>query len=214
MPIDYDAIVAALTSDRDCYALPDGRYLRLRIQPDDDYNPFDEVDCYGRVSHVDNHRDRTTGWTLRPDGFDGNAEKVWAMHDNYWWQPPADGPRRGTDEFRKLRQLVCDLIAFGGQVVTVELLRGTDAYGRSIVRDVASLGGIDSLADGYLAEVVSDLIGQIDLTSDLDVADGQMAHDWQTSAWTRTTTCARCGLLPLDADDIASECVADGQVAA
>ncbi len=31
-------------------------------------------------------------------------------------------------------------------------------------------------------------------------------HKWQTSTFTNTTTCARCGLLPLDEDDRQTEC--------
>jgi hypothetical protein len=31
-------------------------------------------------------------------------------------------------------------------------------------------------------------------------------HEWQRARFTGTVTCARCGLLPLDEDDAATEC--------
>jgi hypothetical protein len=34
-------------------------------------------------------------------------------------------------------------------------------------------------------------------------------HVWQESRFTSTTTCERCGLLPLDADDMETTCQSD-----
>jgi hypothetical protein len=33
-------------------------------------------------------------------------------------------------------------------------------------------------------------------------------HEWQRGRFTGTTTCVKCGLLPLDDDDIDTECEA------
>ena len=70
---------------------------------------------------------------------------------------------RGTPEFAEFRRLVLDLLEYGYKGVTLELCDGTDAYGRPVVRDVASLWGIDSLDNGYLAEVISELAGELDI---------------------------------------------------
>ncbi len=36
--------------------------------------------------------------------------------------------------------------------------------------------------------------------------NGRKAHEWQVSRFTETTTCSKCGLLPLDRDDVESSC--------
>lgn len=158
-------IVEMLTSDGDTYDLDDERTLRLRIEADDN-NPFAETDVYGEVIHAEDRSlyEKNTGRWHRPDHFTGDAEKIQGgRSDTYWWQPPKDGPKRGTPEFVKFRALVRDLIEFGSKIVVIEVMKGTDAYGRGIVIEVASLGGIDSLDDGYLAEVVADLVTELDL---------------------------------------------------
>lgn len=153
--------VHALTDDGSTFELPDGRTLRLTITPDD-IDPFAEHDCYGRVAPV--RPDRHTVYAAtRPDGFDGNAEKLWSR-DAYWWQPPTDAPRRDDPAFGKLRALVRDVLNYGMCVVTVELLDGADAYGRPIVRDVASLGAVEPmLSSEYLAEILADLLSWLDI---------------------------------------------------
>ena len=152
------ADLTALTDDGDTVELEDGRIARLLVTHDE-INPFDEYECYGQVASVARwHQDQQ-----RPSGFNGNAEKLTIFNDVIWWQPPADAPQRGTDDFAKLRSLVIDLASFGMKSVALEILDGTDAYRRPIVVDVASLGGIDSLEDGYLAEVVSQLAAEVGL---------------------------------------------------
>jgi hypothetical protein len=166
MTVKLAEIVDDLAEDGDCHNLDDGRTLRLRIQPDEDYNPFEESDHYGQIVHTEDRslRNRDTGRYERPANFDGNAEKLQGgRSDAYWWQPPAWAHQRGTDAFTNLRRQVLDLLERGCYVVTVEVLCGTDAYGRPIVVDVASLSGIDSLDDGYLAEVVGNLISDLNL---------------------------------------------------
>jgi hypothetical protein len=151
--------LADLYNDGDTVELGDGRELRLRIEPDD-INPFDEFDTYGKIAWSGRVNDY--GYEQRPAGFDGNAERITILNDRVWWQPPAD-VKRSDPHFRELRALVSDLASFGCVGVSLELLEGEDAYGRPIVRRVASLWGIDSLANGYLAEVVSELAAELEV---------------------------------------------------
>lgn len=149
--------LSSLTEDGDTLDLGDGRTLRLRIRPDEDIDPFKEFDCYGKLSEC-----RTDG--QRPAGFDGNAEKLRLQHDCYWWQPPADGPKRGTDEFASLRQSVIDVANDGLYGVVLELLSGKDGYGQPIVAKVESLWAIDGLRQNdYLSTVVRDLADEMGL---------------------------------------------------
>jgi hypothetical protein len=58
---------------------------------------------------------------------------------------------------------VRDLLEYGFSIVTVERCEGTDAYGRPIVRDVASLAGIEPYSDDDdLASIVSELLDELD----------------------------------------------------
>lgn len=147
--------LATLTDNGSTLDLEDGRKLRVLIASDD-INPFDEYECYGKVSSVHHNRDRDE----RPRDFNGNAEKLWASGDQYWWQPPND-VKRSDPEFRKFRSLVIDLLAFGMTYVALEVLQGEDAYHQPIVVKVAGLGGIDSLGNGYLEEVLGDLYAEV-----------------------------------------------------
>jgi hypothetical protein len=148
--------IEALTSDGDVIDLPDGRKLRLRVEHDDQ-DPFGEYETYGKVEAGVRNDYTNDG---RPSGFDGNSEK---LAQKVWWQPPAGAPQRGTEEFRRFRSLVIDLLNYGMHGVTLEVLDGKDAYRRPIVVQVANLGGIDSLEDGYLADVVKELAEELEL---------------------------------------------------
>src|SRR5258708_24402875 len=86
--------------------------------------------------------------------------------DWVWWEPPSPEMigvtwDKATMDAEAAR--IRDLIEVGHVGVVLELLDGIDAYGKPIVRNVASLWGIDSLADGYLADVLADLLGELDL---------------------------------------------------
>lgn len=163
----FDAITAELSGDRDSYTLPDGAVVRLSITPDDG-DPFDDSDTWGRVAPVKPHR-YTVHNAPRPAGFDGNAEIVDGRSDRYWWQPPADGPTRADAEaWRKMRYRIADLLEYGLKVVTLEVCRGYDAYGRLIVVDVAVLGGVDLFAGdaestAYLADIIRDLLSELSI---------------------------------------------------
>lgn len=154
-----DEMLDALTSDGDTFDLDDERTLRLRIRPDEDARPFEEYDCYGRVAYVDDRWHRTRD--PRPSDMDGNAEKISDGRNTWWWQPPAD-VKRADPGFVDFRNHVKDVLAYGMVGVVVELTEGHDAYGRAIVRDVASLWGIEPFpTTGYLREVISNLVAEL-----------------------------------------------------
>ena len=78
-----------------------------------------------------------------------------------------------------MRQATVDLLSFGMYVVTVELLdTETDAYSRRIVRNVASLGGVEPLPNAeYMRRTfITDLVLQLDIGDD-DEADPDMPSD-------------------------------------
>jgi hypothetical protein len=83
--------------------------------------------------------------------------------DSYWWEPPSGDYALATEaDVDKFASHVRDLVEYGFYGVVLELCDQLDVYGHPIVVDVASLWGIDSLEDGYLASVVSDLASELD----------------------------------------------------
>lgn len=166
-PMTLADALADLTQDGDTIEMGDGRTLRLRIEQDEcQVSDLWPDDCYGAVAYAENspsgYRDYPRD---RPEGFDGNAEKlhVGRGYDAWWWQPPAD-IRRGTDTFTMQRRLVSDLLEYGFYSVGIELLDGTDAYRRPIVANAAWLGGIEpNPSASYLAEVISDLVAELEI---------------------------------------------------
>jgi hypothetical protein len=158
--------LSSLSADGDTIELDDGRKLRLRIEADDT-SVMDSELFYGEFAWVERSRDYVHA-TPRPEGFDGNAEKLWtAGGDQYWWQPPRGdyelSAKRGSKEFDEFRELIRDLMSWGFKQVGLELLDGVDAYHRPVVKEAQWLGGIDSLEGGYLADVLSDLLAEIPL---------------------------------------------------
>src|ERR1035437_10345370 len=129
--------LAQLRGDGDTLELADGRMLRLKIEVDQDTS-INDSDVYGHVEQYSHDYIR-----------DGHEPR------------PADGPKRGTLEFGTFRRQVRDLLEMGFSGVTLELCSGTDAYGRPIVINVASLWGIDSFEGGYLFEVVAELAAEV-----------------------------------------------------
>jgi hypothetical protein len=92
-----------------------------------------------------------------------------------------------------------------------ELLQdGADSFGYpNVAAFVASFNradmadtrdGLDNLKAWYALEEVGRWL------EDLDEEEASTPHVWQTSRFTETTTCERCGLLPLDEDDTDSPC--------
>ena len=157
--------LAELQDDGDTLELDETRALRLKIEVDQDSDVTSD-EFYGAFGEP--RRDINTGREIRPAGFTGNAEKLHYGQRAYypiWWEPPKD-VKRSDPNFSKFRQIVQDLLDFGYKCVTLELLEGKDAYGRPIVTRTASLWGIDSLDNGYLAEVVRELIDELELETD------------------------------------------------
>ena len=157
--------ISGLIEDGDMIELEGGSFLRLKVSPDE-YTSINDFDCYGEIEQY-SHTYWVKSEISRPKHFTGNAEKLHLRSDWIWWEPPADGPQRSDPEFRGLRNTVKDLFEFGFRVVTLELCRGIDAYGRHIVRDVTSMGGcvFESEPNGYSAnEAAKDLLWELGLS--------------------------------------------------
>jgi hypothetical protein len=152
--------LSSLTDDGDALELEDGRVLRLKIEVDQDTSISDFPDCYGRLTE-ERVRNNDLGWPARPSDMTGNAEKIWYGNDGpWWWEPPVD-VKRTDPVFKSLRDNVRELLAFGFKGVTLELLSTCDGCHRSQVDSSASLWGIDSLDNGYIHEVVSELADEL-----------------------------------------------------
>ena len=160
-------LLESLAEDGDTVELENGRALRLRVQSDEcDVMDLWSDDCYGRIAFVSG-RTNVYGYPQdRPEGFDGNAEKLsYGRGDDAWWQPPAD-IKRGTEQFQTCRRVVRDLLEFGFYSVGLELLDGTDAYGRPIVVNAAWLGGLEPMnyrawQDCLQNDVLPDLLSEV-----------------------------------------------------
>lgn len=121
--------------------------VRIKMGPDY-HTQISDFDCYGKIEPVERNR-----WGAhekdRPAGFDGAAEKLRLRDGELWWQPPLfdkeDYRRWHTDSMwrRELRTQIVDILEFGFTEITVEILRGADAYNRPIVVDAWHLGGIE-----------------------------------------------------------------------
>lgn len=137
-----------------------GDYLiRCRVEPDYDSSVNDAPDCYGTIG--DSRRDHDTGREQRPEGFTGNAEKLWyGNYGPWWWEPPKD-VKRSDPNFSEFRDTVRELLAFGFVGVVIELCLGCDHYGHPIVIDSESLWSIDSRDDKYIREVSGELIEEV-----------------------------------------------------
>lgn len=153
------AILDKLRHDGDTYDLPDGRMIRLRIEPDHDASINDAPDFYGRLADADRGQDR-------PHAFDGNAEKMWLQQNGgcVWWQPPKD-VRRTDEGFAALRRLVNDVASFGFVGYVVELVgpeTDADAYGHRPVVAFDSLWGIEAMVDdAYARTIIGELLDQV-----------------------------------------------------
>lgn len=139
--------------------LGEGRALRVRIEPDPDYS-INDYDSDGKVAVVTRDRDRCCD-APRPAGFNGRARKLWT-YDGYrfWWQPYEElTDAQIVADVERIRELM----TFGFHGVILELCDGVDHYGRPIVRDAASLWGIDSTDPAYVRDVVADLVTELSL---------------------------------------------------
>jgi hypothetical protein len=145
--------------------LTDGRSLALLVELDYDTSIRD-TEGFGTFSEYSyDYGDRGSE---RPDGMNGNAEKLPVDRGSFvWWMPPTDGPKRGTPEFATFRALVRDICESGYCGLVVELREGTDAYGAPIPIRVASLFGIEHIYEtfhgenAYARDVVAELVAEV-----------------------------------------------------
>ena len=160
---ELTAILDALTDDGDTYDLDARLTLVLRIEPDDTsaYDHINDADCWGKLEWARN--DPYSGRSRRPDHFDGKARIV--EHDSphtLWWQPTPEvwgtpKPWNFDADFAEVRRLLHD----GFYQVGLKLReRVTDSWGHAhtVTVDQQWLGGIDSLDNGCLREIVGDLL--------------------------------------------------------
>ena len=147
-----------LTSDGDTAEI-DGHTYRLVITHDDDVT-INDYDCYGSYSWGD--ANRYTGQSVPPHDFDlDRTERLTILNDVVWWERPEDFASLPPKVQSDFRWMVSELISFGFKIVTVERVDGTDHYGKPIVVDAESLGGIDTLERNYIGEIASDLIYEL-----------------------------------------------------
>lgn len=134
---------------------------------------INDYDSMGRVSDYFTYRDDRSP---RPDGFTGRALKIDADRSGFVWWEPYDGEYGYTDEngeyqVCKWEQLppneqhrekmwATRLIQEGFVGITVSRHERCN-MGHYHVTQTASLGGIDGLENGYGAEVVADLIHEV-----------------------------------------------------
>lgn len=113
----------------------------------------------------------------RPDGFDGNAERLdrycpGSCQGDYiglWWQPPnpktTGASVRGTPEFDAMRRTILDILTFGYQGLVVDAVRVMPACqccGHAENKTAhASLWGIEYTADAeYKSACMADLVSE------------------------------------------------------
>jgi hypothetical protein len=135
------------------WKLDDDRIVRVKVEIDQDTNVVDD-EFFGQFEQT---RENDYG-PVRPSGFDGRArivsrDQAFAL----WWQPADD-----VQDVDALERDVRELLEYGYLGIVAEKCEGQDGYGRPIVRDVASLWGIESMVDdAYKREVVRDLLHEL-----------------------------------------------------
>jgi hypothetical protein len=175
--VDRKGLAAALAdmaaSDYDCMVeveLDDEHWVKAQLTYD--YcTSLDDFDCYGRVEHTDWRK------VERPKGFDGNAVKIQAQREQYWWQPPlfdkADRRRWAEDpEWRRaLTRQTRDVLEYGFSVVSVEYEGFCKCCKQRQGFGAAGLSGLDPVTDQagveYFAGTLEDLLAEAGLPEDL-----------------------------------------------
>jgi len=158
--------IAEQIAGEDSHTLPNGEVVRFRQEPDE-HTTLNDYDYLGRTEWV--QVSNVTGFHTRPTNMDGCAEIL--SHDRghvLWWQPPvsdkADRRRWHNDPewSRVIRQVVRDVTTYGFVTYTVELCRGTDAYGKPVVVAVESQGGFEPCQDSAdIADSLADLVREL-----------------------------------------------------
>lgn len=158
---DIDA-VCAMSTDGETHTVEyeDGTSVVFRVDVTYDECDIRDLwfDALGELGEPMSHRD--TGRDVRPAGFDGAARKlaIGRGHDVWWWQPPADikGDRDAVDE---LVRLVCDLLEWGWQVVTLEMVVTDETGTEHTYAD--SIGGVEPTDDGVRGAIVNYLLNGV-----------------------------------------------------
>jgi hypothetical protein len=156
-------IVSDLMASDEC-EMEDGTTIRVRWEPDTDSNLMDEQgegEWCGKLAWPKRNRD--LGRDERPDGFTGGAEIIRLRDGNVWWEVPVDLRGEANREARDShRRAITDLLEYGYDVAVVEVCEGTDVYGRPIVRNVASIGGVEFGTDDVgRREILGDLVREV-----------------------------------------------------
>lgn len=160
--------LSTLTEDGDTLDLGNGLSLRLRVEPDECGSVMDDGDWHGDLKW--GGFDRYTGRSVRPDGFDGSAEKILTdSGDALWWAPPADAVRDA--ELRdRLRSSIVALYHQGYNVVTLELretLADHAGHPHTVTVESASIGMVALIGEtteddvAHVQELLSDLIYEV-----------------------------------------------------
>lgn len=130
----------------------------------DQFATLNDFDNYGRTEWVKPDRWGLYPHAERPEGFDGSACILSAGGESVWWQPPDDWKTLTTDTQRRVLEAVYRILECGFQVVTVELYEGQDHYGKPVVRNACSYGGVEPWEYGDLSTllmVLPDLLGEV-----------------------------------------------------
>ena len=145
-----------IPSEPGTYRFASGALVRVLTGADDWSDLRDAEDFYGRVEFR-NYRDAREP---RPAGFDGGARKIGLRDGFIWWQPPSDVT--DPEVLASLRSTLADIAEFGYQCVTVEALDPEpDYWGRPVVRDARTLGGLEPFDE--IGPAVRDLLGDLEL---------------------------------------------------
>lgn len=136
------------------YTLSDGRKIKLEIIPDDsNWDRFHEDEFFGQVAP--SKADPYTGYSKRPDGFNGAARKFDTRDGRYWWQPPdgVNDPDSIAQCFDMVRGYYNGDWWYVGVIVT--LYMGPNA---EYVFGSSSVWGVESNHEDYLKETIGELI--------------------------------------------------------
>lgn len=148
------------SGDAAVYTLSDGREIRLEIVPDEVMSLDEFSDCYGSIEL--DHKSCYTGYSRRPDGFNGAARKFSTRDTDYWWQPPADlvnDPENCAEWFKIVRDYYNGEWWYVGVVVTIDKPACECGHTRIQHNDSVSLWGIESNAgEDYFKETIRELI--------------------------------------------------------
>lgn len=154
-----------MRDNEDRVTLKDGRILVLRIEPDP-YCSINDYDCYGRIEWT-----RNNGYgPVRPSDMTGRAqiiERDWrggSYGSALWWEPYSDSGYVPTaEQIKKERSQVRDLIEYGFMQVGLVVLEECPNCQKVHTAQEEWIGGVDSIEEPYVKELVSDLVSQLEL---------------------------------------------------